>query len=160
MEIIIGLIVLGLVLITAEMLLPGGVLGLLGGAAFIASVVFSYQEYGVGVALLTFLGVIILVGLTMALEFKWLPKTKFGHAMFLKAASKGRSVIVQDEDSLIGRHGVTSTRMAPGGSVKVGTQYYDARCEEGFLEKGEAVEVVGHDEFRLIVRKLENPIVA
>ncbi|HQU09930.1 MAG: hypothetical protein B7X06_04520 [Verrucomicrobia bacterium 21-51-4] len=96
----------------------------------------------------------------MAMEFKFLPKTKFGHAMFLKAASKGRSVVVQDEDSLIGRHGVTLTKLAPGGSVKVGSQHYDARCEEGFLEKDEAVEIIGHDEFRLIVRRLHNPIVA
>ncbi|OYV46823.1 MAG: hypothetical protein B7X06_03375, partial [Verrucomicrobia bacterium 21-51-4] len=67
MEIIIGLVLLGLVLITAEMLLPGGILGLLGGAAFVASVVVSYNEYGLLTAFLTFIGVLLAMGLTMAM---------------------------------------------------------------------------------------------
>ncbi len=54
---------------------------------------------------------------------------------------------------LIGKTGIAHTRMAPTGRVLIDDVLYDAQAREGFIEKGETVEVIDQSTFALRVKK-------
>jgi membrane-bound serine protease (ClpP class) len=56
---------------------------------------------------------------------------------------------------LIGKTGIAHTRMTPSGRVMIDGTMYDAQARDGFVEKGETVEVIDQSTFALRVRKVE-----
>ncbi|GAB3812652.1 nodulation protein NfeD [Pontibacter rugosus] len=56
---------------------------------------------------------------------------------------------------LVGKTGVAHTRMAPSGRVMIGNTLYDAQARDGFIERGDAVQVVDHSTFALRVKRIE-----
>ena len=156
---IIALMVAGIVLIGLEMFVPGGVLGVFGGLCIIAGIVITFQEYGFAGALFYGALALVLAITVIIIEFKVLPKTKFGRGLFLKGVSGGKAGAMHDtavppeEADLIGEQGETATMLAPSGVVTVGGRQYEAFSEDGLLERGVRIEVIGRDNFRVIVRK-------
>lgn len=59
-----------------------------------------------------------------------------------------------DASHLIGRTGIAHTRMSPTGRVLIDDTLYDAQAREGYIEKGETIEVVDHSTFALKVKKV------
>ncbi|MFD2245303.1 NfeD family protein [Pontibacter ruber] len=57
-------------------------------------------------------------------------------------------------EHLIGRTGVAHTRMAPTGRVMIDDMLYDAQAREGFIEKGDIVQVIDQSTFSLRVKKV------
>ncbi|WP_114781275.1 NfeD family protein [Botryobacter ruber] len=55
---------------------------------------------------------------------------------------------------LIGKTGVAHTRMAPTGRVLIDDTLYDAHAREGFIERGEPIQVIEHTTFSLKVKKV------
>ncbi|MBC5772810.1 nodulation protein NfeD [Pontibacter sp. KCTC 32443] len=58
-----------------------------------------------------------------------------------------------DASHLVGKTGIAHTRMAPTGRVLIDDTLYDAQAREGYIEKGETVEVIDHSTFALRVKK-------
>ncbi|OKL38644.1 NfeD family protein [Pontibacter flavimaris] len=61
-------------------------------------------------------------------------------------------------DHLIGRTGVAHTRMTPSGRVMIDDTLYDAQARDGFIEKGDVVQVIDQSTFALRVKKIETPV--
>lgn len=160
MLLIIGLIIAALVLISFEIVAPGGILGVLGAVAVIAAAAVAYDEYGLIPAVFTLIASVVVIGVMVVVEFKMLEKTKYGKQLFLHKTSGGRIRYGQrsddgpEEDSLVGQQGEAVTAMAPSGRVLVGGKSYEGFSQSGFLNKGESVEVVGRDAFRIVVKKI------
>lgn len=57
-------------------------------------------------------------------------------------------------EHLVGKTGIAHTRMAPTGRVLIDDTVYDAQARDGFIEKGEPIEVINHSTFTLKVKKL------
>ena len=57
-------------------------------------------------------------------------------------------------EHLIGRVGIAHTRMMPNGRVMIDDVLYDAQARDGFIEKGETVQVMDHSTFSLRVKKI------
>ncbi|MGF1484320.1 MAG: NfeD family protein [Opitutales bacterium] len=154
LPIIITLLVAGMILIGLEIFLPGAILGILGGCAFLAASILAFQEYGVLVGgLVGALSLFLSVGM-LVFEFTVLPKTKLGRGLFLTAKVDGNSSdSLATQAEVVGKEGRSLTTLAPSGKVEVDGQEFEAFSEDGLLSKGTAVEVVGRDNFRLIVRK-------
>ncbi|PRY05381.1 membrane-bound serine protease (ClpP class) [Pontibacter ummariensis] len=55
---------------------------------------------------------------------------------------------------LVGKTGVAHTRMAPSGRVMIDETLYDAQARDGFIEKGEAIQVVDQSTFSLRVKRV------
>lgn len=160
MLLIIGLILAGLILISFEILVPGGILGALGGVAVLGACWVAFTEYGFFGAAWTFLLSLIVILVMVIIEFQMLPKTKFGQHLFLSKASDGRiryghrdDTPATKEDDLVGQRGEALTTMAPSGKVSVNGRAYEGFSQSGLLDKGTEVEVVGRDAFRVVVRK-------
>lgn len=153
MNLIIGLIAIGLVLISFEIIVPGGVLGVLGAIALIAASVVAFDTYGAVGAVVTSVISLCVVGLTLYVEFKFLPKTKMGQKMFLNTAVDGHSTEAQGSEDLIGKEGEAVTKLAPSGKIMVEGMQYEGFSKDGLIDAGERVTVVGRDNFRILVKK-------
>jgi len=155
MSLIIGLIILGIILISFEIIVPGGILGVLGAISIIAACVLALQDYGAAAAIAVFLGSLLFLIIILAIELKYLPKTSLGKKMFLRKSVESHSTQAQGEDSLIGKNGQVTTTLTPSGRIEVDGKEYEAFSEDGLIKKGEAVTVVGRDNFRILVKKLK-----
>ena len=154
MTLIIGLILLGLELISFEVIVPGGVLGILGALSIIGACILSFQEYGLTGATGIFIGSLIVVVVMLALELKFLPKTKLGSRMFLNYAIDDKSTQVQGTDKLIGKEGEIVSDLVPSGKILVEGKYYEAFSKDGLIHSGERVKITDRDNFRIVVKKI------
>lgn len=57
-------------------------------------------------------------------------------------------------EHLIGKMGTAYTRMAPSGRIMIDDNIYDAQARDGFIEKGESVQVIDQSTFALRVKKV------
>lgn len=154
MSSIIALIAAALILIFFEVILPGGILGLVAALCIIVATWLAGAEYGAGGAILTFLASLLAVGLLLYIQFKVLARTSLGNAFFLKSTVTGRSNRAQAEPSVVGQEGVALTRLNPSGKVAIGGESYQAYSQDGYIEVDTPVVVAGQDNFKLIIKKL------
>ncbi len=151
---IVGFLVAASVLLFLEVLLPGGLLGLLAAGCVIAATVQTGLEYDWVTASLVFMAS-ILVGLVLVvLEFRLFAKTRFGKRFFLTRTVEGGCHPAQAWEDMIGKCGKTLTRLNPSGRVEIEGHTYEAQARDGYLEAGVAVTVLSQDNFKLIIEKL------
>ncbi len=155
MSTIITLLLVALLLFFFEIVVPGGILALMGACLIIAACVVAFNTYGAMVALAVFVGSLVVSLLLLYIEFKILPKTKYGKRLFLLRAQKASSLKPQAGQDIIGQRGESITTMAPTGMVLIDGEKYEAFSQSGLLEKGTPVAVVKQDPFRLIVEKTD-----
>ena len=152
MSIIIILILMALVLVAFEIILPGGVLGVIAGLCVIAATILTDMDYGIWIAVAVFIGSGILISLLIIVEFKLLKNTSLGNAFFLKESVTGHTGPTSDV-SLIGKEGMTLTRLNPSGRVTIEGKTYEASSQDGYIETKQEITVVGQDNFKLTIRK-------
>ena len=144
------LFAVGLLLLGFEVIVPGGILGAIGGLAILAGCVIAFGELGITGGGLAVLAAVLLVGLLLYVEFRILPKTAMGRRLFLKSKVTGTAVNAREVD-LGGKSGEAATDLGPTGYVMIEGKRYEAFSRSGFLDAGAKVKVVGMDNFRLIV---------
>jgi membrane-bound serine protease (ClpP class) len=57
-------------------------------------------------------------------------------------------------EHLVGKTGIAHTRMTPTGRVMIDDTLYDAQARDGFIERGDTVQVIDQSTFSLRVKKL------
>jgi len=58
-------------------------------------------------------------------------------------------------DEMIGKQGIALTILRPSGNIIIDDEMYDAVAQSSYIEKGEKVVVVKHENMQLVVRKYE-----
>ena len=152
MGFVITLILVGLVLVFAEILLiPGvgiaGVLGLLslGGSCYYA---FAQMSTTAGV-IVTSVNIVLIVALTV-----WVLRAKTWKRMSLETNISSKAV--EGIFLSVGDHGKTLTRLAPMGSVRFGDNVVEVKALEGMLDPGVDVEVVLIEDNKIYVKPINN----
>ena len=149
MGLIITLILLGLVLIFAEILLiPGiGVAGILGLLSIGGSCFYAFHQMGTTVGVIvTVANAALLVALTI-----WVLRAKTWKKLTLETTVDGKAVAA-DEAILVGERGVTVTRLAPMGMVSFGGESVEVKALEGMIDPGVDVEVVMIEDKKIYVQ--------
>jgi membrane-bound serine protease (ClpP class) len=154
MDTIIGLLVAAFILVFFEVILPGGILGVIAALCVILASWFAGAEYGAGIGVLTFAGSVVAIAILVFIEFKLLARTSLGSAFFLKSSVTGHSNIAPAEAAIIGREGTALTRLNPTGKVTIDGQSYEAHSQDGYIEANQTIQVVAQDNFKLIIKKL------
>ena len=154
MSTIIGLLVAAFILVFFEVILPGGILGIIAALCVILASWIAGAEYGAGIGVLTFVGSAAAIGILVFIEFKLLARTSLGSAFFLKSSVTGHSNIAPAEAAIIGKEGNALTRLNPGGKVAIDGQSYEAHSQDGYIEADQLILVVAQDNFKLIIKKL------
>lgn len=153
MMLIVGLILAALVLVFFEVILPGGVLGLLALGCLVGATWVGFVEFGALGGAVTFLSALLAVGLLILVEFKLMAKSKWGKGFFLGTAVEGHSNVPQGEDSIVGMEGQAITRLNPSGKIAIDGRSYEAYSQDGYIDSGETVVVTKRDNFKLIIKK-------
>ena len=157
MTLIILLFALGVVLLAFEVIVPGIVLGTLGGLTMLGGCVMAFFQYGAVGGFIALIVAAALIVLTIYLEFRVLPRTRIGQNAFLTSQVTGVSAALgRDAHALIGKPAQALTMLSPSGYVRIDGQRYEAFCQSGQAPAGAALEVVGADNFRLIVTRIDN----
>lgn len=157
MGVILLLLFIGILLISAEILVPGMILGISGAIFIIVSFVMAFDQFGAYGASLYALGAGFLTLAVVIVEFKMLKKTKLGKKFFLRSVSGGRDEEEASPDrlkeELVGKKGEALSTLAPTGLAAVEGKQYEAVSQDGMMQKGDDLMVVKQDKFRIFVRK-------
>ncbi|MDR1279772.1 MAG: serine protease [Opitutaceae bacterium] len=154
------LFIVGIILLAAEVIAPGAVLGTLGALAMLAGCVIAFWQHGPTGGGVAVAAALFLVGVMLAIEFLVLPRTRWGHRFFLHKSIDSRSQPpVADAAAITRRTGEALTTLAPTGYVLVEGRRYEATSRSGLIGKGAPVAVVGTETFQLVVEKItdDNP---
>ncbi|MBQ2965481.1 MAG: serine protease [Bacteroidales bacterium] len=140
MGFIIVLILVGLVLIFAEILLiPGvGIAGVLGLLSMGGSCFYAFHELGTTTGIIvTAVNAVLIVGLTI-----WVLRAKTWKKFTLDTNIDSKAFSLEGAKIAIGDRGKTITRLAPMGTVRFGEDTYEAKALEGMIDPGTEVEIV------------------
>lgn len=166
------LFVVGLVLIALELLvIPGGIVGILGGVMVVASLLLSMvdsfqwdemSEYGGGsfVEILDGPLLSLAIGLLGAaviamVMMKFLPDLPLFRRLILAEHLEHETPAVEvPRESRVGETGVALTDLRPGGKARLGEDAVDVTIGSGFLPAGTRLEVVSDDRMRVVVKAL------
>ena len=151
MGLIITLILVGLVLMFAEILLiPGvGVAGVLGLLSMGGSCYYAFSEFGNftgGVA--TAVDTVLLVGLTI-----WVLRAKTWKRLTLDTNINAKAV-VPEVSVAVGDRGRAATRLAPMGMARFADSSLEVTSMEGIVDSGVEVEVVAIEDNKIFVKQL------
>ena len=157
MTLIILLFAIGILFIAVEVIVPGAILGTIGGLLMFGGCIKAFIDYGPTGGIAAVLTAFTLGGLALFMEFRYLPKTRFGKRAFLTKEITAVSAAVGSEArQLIGKSAEALTMLSPSGYVIVDGHRYEAFCQSGQAPAGSALEVIGADNFRLIVTLIKN----
>ncbi len=147
------LFIAGIILLAADVFVSSFVMAGFGGVAMIAGCVLVYRGFGVFDAALAGIGVVLLLAGAVYLELVLLPRTRIGKGLVVESTSgtSGRPLVAPGE--VVGKTATADTTLAPSGYVLVDGRRYEAFCRSGHATRGEALSVIGVDNFRLIVSK-------
>ena len=152
MGFIITLILVGLVLILAEILLiPGvGVAGVLGILSIGGSCFCAFHQYGnVTGAIVTAVNALLLLALII-----WVLRAKTWKRLTLETSIDPKAVSSDTAALTVGDRARTLTRLAPMGSACFGNYVVEVKALEGMLEPNIGVEVVLIEDNKIYVKPL------
>ena len=127
MWLIILLILLGVLFLVAELvLLPGVSLGALFALVCYGSAIYTaFADYG-----------------------------PFTGGIVVKQKIESSSMPLPDNEVKAGDRGVAVSRLAPMGKVEIGGRIYEAKSTDVYIDQRSTVEVVGVENFNVVVRKV------
>jgi membrane-bound ClpP family serine protease len=140
MALIITLILVGLLLIAAEILLvPGvGVAGILGLMAMGGSCYYAFYEFDNTVgAIVTAVNALLIAALTF-----YVLRANTWKRMSLETSIDTKALDDDSQHVSLGEVGVAISRMAPMGTVRFGDKIFEAKTLEGIVDPGTQVHVV------------------
>ncbi len=149
---IIVLVLVGFLMIAAEVFVPGLILGTLGALCLIASVILCYLSYGALWGTAAFAALVILSILGFFLWLRLFPHTPLGKKMMLNSSLNTKSAL--SIPNLIGETGESVTPLRPAGTAVIQGRRMDVVAESGLIEPGRKVSVIAQEGIRIVVRQL------
>ncbi|MFB6342684.1 nodulation protein NfeD [Saccharicrinis sp. FJH62] len=163
--------IIGLILVALEIfVIPGfGIAGISGILLIIVGLTLSmvanrnFNFEGVDISGLVRALLIVVMGMFIGLIGSvWLTKKFWGRGRLAKLAlhssenaDLGYVSFDPELKKLVGKTGVATTVLRPSGRVIINDEYYDAKSEDGFIEKGSAVRVIAQESGQVYVVKAD-----
>lgn len=152
-----GLLVLGALCLMAEIfVLPGfGVFGIMGLIAIAAMTVMVAGGTTTGLAI--FMLTTMLSVLAGFITIRLLPSNRFTRRLFVLQPPQNDSPAPTAPAAYapaVGEKGVAATSLRPGGYASFGNERVDVTAENEFVPKGQAVEVLRIEGFKVVVRSV------
>lgn len=153
MTTIIILCVVGILCILAELILPGGVLGVAGAISLVVAVVMAFVNYGATVGTFALLAMTIF-GIAMLAwwmkNFHRLPLVK----NLILNEEVGDDEELKQRQTLVGQTGVAVTDLHPSGLARFGGTRYDVMAEGPEITRGASVKIVSTNGPSIFVREV------
>ncbi len=151
-----GLFLAGIILILAEFLLPGGVLGVLGAILVLGSAGVGIYEYP-ELSLFIVIGQLLLGTFIILLGLVLISKTGAGRGLTHSDTFSEEEgyVNLPTNAGLVGARGTVLTALRPAGTIVVGDDRIDAVSNGAFIDKGTEVQVIEVHGNRVVVEPVE-----
>ena len=148
---IILLILLGVLFCIAELLLfPGLSIGaILAVACYGGAVWYAFESMGTTAGVITIVAVLVVSLISVIFSLR----AKTWQRFALKQEIDSTSMPKPEKELSLGAVGTTISRLSPMGKVNIGGKVYEAKSADVFIDQREQVEVVGFENFNVIVRK-------
>lgn len=150
---IIVLIFFGMLFLVAELLLlPGISIGtILSLVCYGSAIYLAFAGYGTLTGMVTIAVVLLLSLITTLVSLR----AKTWQRFSLKQEIDSSSMQLPEKEIAVGAKGISVSRLSPMGKVEIGGKTYEAKSADVFIDQKQPVEVVGFDNFAVIVRKAE-----
>ncbi len=136
---IVVLAILGLVMLFAEILMPGfGLFGILGTISLFGSLILTYRLYGM-VTFLIMLAAMVAIFFAMVYVAK---KSGLYNKVILKDRQEAKDFDESVLQGLLGQVGITQSTLRPFGVAEFDGKMIDVCSQGDFIDRGEKVQVV------------------
>lgn len=148
---IIAMVLAGYLLISAEVFIPGGIVGFMGTILVVAGILcgFVFMGPAAGLALLVISGVLGLIGFWMWVKF--LPKTPWGRRLLLDQDARDWKSSDTEQQGLEGKEGVAHTTLRPAGTALIDGRRVDVVTRGEMIEARTRVRVIHVEGNRVVV---------
>lgn len=152
MWLIVALIIVGVLLLVAELvLLPGiSIAGVGAFLAFVVAAVYGFIHYGILGGSLILAAIIIFSAVAVVVSLRANTWRRLSLKSTIDAAS---TPTPQQQNIRVGQLGETLTRLAPMGKVRLGDVTIEAKSVDAYIDPGRSVEVIGYDNTAVVVKK-------
>jgi membrane-bound ClpP family serine protease len=157
MTIIILLVVLGILLFVIEFLLvPGVTIAGIGGLVLtVLGVYKAFDDFGSTVGIWVLIGTVILSVFVIAMSLR----ARTWSRLMLKTNVKGTvDKDISEEQIKVGDFGITLTRLAPMGKIKVNDIAREAKSLEGYIDEHSEIEVLSIEGTRISVKSRKEEV--
>lgn len=144
------LIVAGILMLGAEIYLPGGILGVAGAICLVGAIAVGFQidpTFGWLSAALVVVG----TGVGVWLWIRLFPRTGVGRRLTLSADGREFKAPPAELKSLVGREGVTQTDLRPAGIAQIDGRRVDVVADGAWIEAGRPIRVLAVEGVRVVV---------
>lgn len=150
---IILLILLGVLFLVAELLLlPGVSVGtILALVCYGSAVYLAFADFGTMTGLVTLAVVLLLSIIATVMSLR----AKTWQRFSLKQEIDSTSMQLPETEIAIGARGVSISRLSPMGRVEIDGKSYEAKSVDAYIEQKQMVEVVGFDNFAVLVKRIK-----
>lgn len=143
----------GILAALAELVLPGGLLGVVAALCLVGAVIATFIAYGATAGTIA-LGILVVAGLiTLNLWMRMFHRLPFTKRLILND-TVGLDQGLHDRQSLTGRTGTTLTDLVPSGRGNFGGEKIDIVTEGPSIKRGAKVEIVETRGPSIIVREI------
>ncbi|WP_040214184.1 NfeD family protein [Clostridium polynesiense] len=148
------LFVIGIILVTIEMFIPGfGVAGISGTICLVLAVLFSADSFFEG--LIMMLVIFVILGVLFGVVLTSLSRGKMNKTLVLNEEQRKEKGYISSEDLnyFIDKQGNAITDLRPSGSVDIEGLKLDVVSDGEYISKGTKVEIIKVQGNKIIVRK-------
>jgi len=149
------LVAAGFVLLGAEILIPGAIVGAMGVVSLVVAAILGFAAFGVKGGFISFMGLLIGGTVFLYLWIKYCPKSIFGKWFTLQEDGKEFKSFDASRSDLKGKRGVALTDLRPAGIAEIEGSRIDVVSEAGFVTQGSKIKVIEVAGSRIVVRQIE-----
>ena len=148
----VALLAAGLLLIVAEVFVPGGVAGVLGGLALLGAMGVGLAAFPAPWGYLAAVAIVVVGGLALLLWVQFFPRSRMGKRIALRTDGADFKAAAPDRE-LVGAGGEAATALRPAGIALIAGKRYDVLAEGGeWIPAGAAIRVSAVRDGNLLVR--------
>ncbi len=152
-----ALIVAGVVLITLELFIPGGLVGGIGAVALVAAAGVALQAFPGVFGVLASAGAVLFTVTAIVLWLKFFPSTRVGRALTVSTDLQSAHGETEDLASLAGQTGHAVNALRPAGFATIGGRRIDVVTRGEALPAGCPVRIVLVEGNRVVVEAVAEP---
>ncbi len=148
------ILVFGIILLLLELILPGGIVGIIGFVAIIISLLSSGADTThMAYAILTAL-IMAVLGMVIMMKF-FGKKLNMLNKMVLKDSTDTEKGYISNKSrtDLLGLEAITTTPLRPSGTAMLGDERIDVVSEGGYIEAHKKVTIIKVEGVRIVVRE-------
>ena len=153
----VALLAAGLLLVVAEVFIPGGAAGVAGGLALLAAMGIGLAKFPAPWGFLSAVSIVVFGGIGLLLWIQLFPRSRAGRRIALRTDGAEFKSASPSRD-LVGARGESVTALRPGGIALVGGKRYDVLADGGeWIAAGISIRVAAVRDGNLIVRPADAP---